>query len=82
MCGNLNQGNSEDEEDDLNEDRRVLCVNRRIGQCEMWFSDKGPMTLVARQNPLHDQMYDDLQTEEDSIIREGDRRSRLYSHRQ
>ena len=62
MCGNLNQGNSEDEEDDLNEDRRVLCVNRRIGQCEMWFSDKGPMTPVARQNPLHDQMYDDLQT--------------------
>ena len=54
MCGNWNQGNGEDEEDNLNEDRRnVVCnLNRKIGQ--MGFYENGPMTSehLLEHSPL------------------------------
>ena len=52
-CGNWNQGNSENDEDDLKEDRRSV-VRKQIGQFEMCSCETGPMTseLLLQHSPL------------------------------
>ena len=47
VCGNWNQGYNEDEEDDLNEDRR--------SQSEVCSCENGPMTSehLLQHSPVH-----------------------------